>query len=51
MKKITIYYKDNKIETFEIDSDDFDYIVSLLYTKYKDAIGYEVKSIEKEKKL
>ena len=49
MKKVKILYKDKPIFEFETETDDFGEIIETLYTKYKDAIGFEIKSIDKVK--
>ena len=51
MKKVKITFKDKPVLEFETELDDFGEIIGLLYTKYKDAIGFEIKSIDKVKKL
>ena len=35
----------------ETELEDFGDIIDALYTKYKDAIGFEIKSLDKVKKL
>lgn len=50
MKEIRITYKDKPVVVFRVETDDFQEIIEMLYTKYKDAVGFEIKSIEKEKR-
>lgn len=50
MKLIKIFYKDKPVMKFETEIDDFQAIIETLYTKYKDAIGFEIKSLDKVKK-
>lgn len=50
MKRVTIYFKDKDVLTYEVEIEDFSYIVEELYTKYGDAIGFEIKDLEKVKK-
>ena len=51
MKQIKIFYKDKPVMELETELDDFQAIIELLYTLYKDAIRYEIQSIDKVKKL
>ena len=50
MKQVTIYFKDKEVISFQIDIDDFAYIVEQIYTKYSNSIGFEIKDLEKVKK-
>ena len=50
-KIVKIFYKDKPITEFEIETDDFGEIIETLYTKYKDAIGFEIKSVDKVNEL
>lgn len=50
MKKVKILYEDKPLVQFETEIDDFQTIIEMLYTKYKDAIGFEIKSLDKVKK-
>lgn len=50
MKKIVITFKDKPVLEIETEIDDFQTIIEMLYTKYKDAIGFEIKSLDKVKK-
>lgn len=51
MKKIKITFKDKSVLELETELEDFGDIIDTLYTKYKDAIGFEIKSMDKVKKL
>ena len=51
MKQIKIFYKDKPVMEFETEIDDFQAIIEMLYTKYKGAIGFEINSIDKVKKI
>lgn len=51
MKQIKIYYEDKPLVQFETEIDDFQTIIEMLYTKYKGAIGFEINSINKVKKI
>ena len=51
MKKVKILYEDKPLVQFETETDDFQAIIEMLYTKYKGAIGFEIKSVDKVKKL
>ena len=51
MKKVKIIYGDKPVMEFETELDDFGEIIETLYTKYKDAIGFEIKSVNKVKKI
>ena len=51
MKKVKITFKDKTVMEFETQIDDFQTIIELLYTKYKDAIGFEINTIDKIKKI
>ena len=51
MKEIRITYKDKPVVVFRVETDDFQEIIEMLYMKYKDAIGFEIKSIDKENKV
>ena len=50
MKKIKISFKDKPIMEFETEIDDFQSIIEILSTKYKEAIGFEIKNLDKIKK-
>ena len=49
MKKVKIFYDNKPVMEIETELEDFGEIIELLYTKYKDAIGFEIKSIDKVK--
>ena len=51
MKKVKIFYDNKPVIELETELEDFGYIIDTLYTKYKDAIGFEIKSLDKVKKL
>lgn len=51
MKEIRITYKDKPVVVFRVETDDFQEIIEMLYTKYKDAVGFEIKSVDKVKKI
>lgn len=49
MKTVKIMFKDKPVIEFETPIDDFTAIIEMLYTKYGDAIGFEIKSKEESK--
>lgn len=51
MKKVKIFYDNKPVIEIETELEDFGDIIDTLYTKYGDAIGFEIKSIDKVKKL
>lgn len=51
MKKVKIFYDNKPVLELETELEDFGDIIDTLYTKYGDAIGFEIKSIDKVKKL
>ena len=51
MKKVKIFYDDKPVIEIETELEDFGDIIDTLYTKYGDAIGFEIKSLDKVKKL
>lgn len=51
MKKVKIFYDNKPVMEIETELEDFGDIIDTLYTKYKDAIGFEIKSLDKVKKL
>lgn len=51
MKKVKIFYDDKPVIEFETELEDFGDIIDTLYTKYGDAIGFEIKSMDKVKRL
>lgn len=51
MKQIKIYYEDKPLVQFETELENFGEIIEILYMKYKDAIGFEINSIDKVKKI
>lgn len=51
MKKVKILYEDKPVMEIETELEDFGDIIDTLYTKYGDAIGFEIKSLDKVKKL
>lgn len=51
MKKVKIFYDNKPVMEIETELEDFGDIIDTLYTKYGDAIGFEIKSLDKVKKL
>ena len=49
-KIVKIFYKDKPITELEIDLD-FQNIIEILYMKYGEAIGFEIKNLDKVKEL
>lgn len=49
MKTVKIIFKDKPVIEFETEIDDFTTIIEMLYLKYGDAIGFEIRSKEEEK--
>ena len=44
MKIVKIMFKDKPVIEFETEIDDFNAIIEMLYMKYGDAIGFEIKN-------
>ena len=50
MKLVKITFKDKQIIEFKTDLD-FQNLIEILYLKYGDAIGFEIKNLDKVKEL
>ena len=51
IKRVTIFFLNEPLITYETNTDDLGKIIPELYEKYQDMIGFEIKDLEVIKKL